>query len=62
MTWAMMEQLGLSPEPKPFDWAKFAVEANKHTKDLYQQKCSALFEHMYEKYPERGAGVYAGAA
>jgi type I restriction enzyme, R subunit len=31
------------------------------TKDLYQQKCSALFEHMYEKYPERGAGVYAAA-
>jgi predicted ester cyclase len=26
---AMMEQLGLSPQPKPFDWAKFAAEANK---------------------------------
>jgi type I restriction enzyme R subunit len=29
------------------------------TKDLYQQKCSALFEHMYEKYPQREVGVYA---
>jgi len=29
------------------------------TKDLYQQKCSALFEHMYEKYPQREMGVYA---
>jgi predicted ester cyclase len=25
---AMMQQLGLSPPPKPFDWAKFAAEAN----------------------------------
>jgi hypothetical protein len=25
-----MEQLGLSPEPAPFDWAKFAAEANTH--------------------------------
>jgi type I restriction enzyme R subunit len=32
----------------------------KFTPELYQQKCSALFEHMYEKYPERNAGVYAG--
>jgi type I restriction enzyme R subunit len=31
------------------------------TPELYKQKCSALFEHMYEKYPERGAGVYAAA-
>jgi type I restriction enzyme R subunit len=29
------------------------------TPELYRQKCSALFEHMYEKYPERDAGVYA---
>jgi predicted ester cyclase len=27
---AMMQQLGLSPEPKPFDWGKFAADANKH--------------------------------
>jgi type I restriction enzyme R subunit len=25
------------------------------------QKCSAVFEHVYESYPERDAGVYAGA-
>ena len=27
---AMMEQLGLSPEPAPFDWGKFAADANTH--------------------------------
>lgn len=26
---------------------------------LYAQKCSALFEHIYESYPERDVGVYA---
>lgn len=31
-------------------------------KGLYQQKCAALFEHVYESYPERSAGVYAVAA
>lgn len=30
-------------------------------KSLYAQKCSALFEHIYESYPERDAGVYAEA-
>ncbi len=25
----------------------------------FQQKCSAVFEHFYESYPERDAGVYA---
>ncbi|MBC8017803.1 MAG: DUF3387 domain-containing protein, partial [Verrucomicrobia bacterium] len=29
--------------------------------DLYHQKCSAVFEHVYESYPERNAGVYAMA-
>jgi type I restriction enzyme, R subunit len=33
-----------------------------YTPELYQQKCSVLFEHFYEAYPERDAGVYAGAA
>jgi len=33
-----------------------------YTPVLYQQKCSALFEHVYECYPERNFGVYAGAA
>lgn len=30
--------------------------------ELYQQKCAAIFEHVYESYPERNAGVYAAAA
>ena len=29
---------------------------------LYQQKCPAVFEHFYECYPERDAGVYATAS
>lgn len=32
------------------------------TKELYSQKCSAVFEHVYESYPERNAGVYAQGA
>jgi type I restriction enzyme R subunit len=30
-----------------------------YTPDLYQQKCSTLFEHVYESYPERDAGIFA---
>jgi type I restriction enzyme R subunit len=30
-----------------------------YTPELYNQKCSAVFEHVYERYPERNAGVYA---
>jgi type I restriction enzyme R subunit len=30
-----------------------------YTPELYQQKCSAVFEHVYESYPERDASVYA---
>jgi type I restriction enzyme, R subunit len=30
-----------------------------YTPELYRQKCSAVFEHVYESYPERDAGVYA---
>ena len=33
-----------------------------YTPELYRQKCSALFEHVYESYPERDTGVYAAAA
>ncbi|MHB1309809.1 MAG: type I restriction enzyme endonuclease domain-containing protein, partial [Limisphaerales bacterium] len=33
-----------------------------YSPELYQQKCSAVFEHVYESYPERDAGVYASAA
>ncbi|MBI3415065.1 MAG: DUF3387 domain-containing protein [Verrucomicrobia bacterium] len=32
-----------------------------YDKPLYGQKCSALFEHVYESYPERDAGVYSAA-
>ena len=32
-----------------------------YDKALYAQKCSVLFEHVYESYPERDAGVYASA-
>jgi type I restriction enzyme R subunit len=30
-----------------------------YNRPLYAQKCNALFEHVYESYPERGEGVYA---
>jgi type I restriction enzyme, R subunit len=33
-----------------------------YDKSLYEQKCSALFEHIYESYPERDTGVYATTA
>jgi type I restriction enzyme R subunit len=32
-----------------------------YTRDLYDQKCSAVFRHIYEKYPERDVGIYAQA-
>ncbi len=33
-----------------------------YDKPLYAQKCSALFEHIFESYPERDASVYAAAS
>jgi type I restriction enzyme R subunit len=30
-----------------------------YTPELYNQKCAAVFEHVYECYPERDVGVYA---
>jgi type I restriction enzyme R subunit len=33
-----------------------------YTPDIYRQKCSAVFEHVYESYPERNQGVYAATA
>ncbi len=33
-----------------------------YTPDVYRQKCSALFEHVYESYPERDKGVYSEVA
>ncbi len=32
-----------------------------YSPDLYRQKCSAVFEHVYESYPERNVGVYMTA-
>ena len=32
-----------------------------YTPELYKEKCSAVFEHVYESYPERDLGVYAGS-
>jgi len=29
---------------------------------LYKHKCSAVFEHVYESYPELNSGVYARSA
>jgi type I restriction enzyme R subunit len=31
-----------------------------YDKSLYEQKCSVLFEHVYESYPERSVWVCAG--
>lgn len=33
-----------------------------YTPAIYHQKCSAVFEHVFEAYPERDASVYAQAA
>lgn len=30
-----------------------------YTPEIYRQKCSDLFEHVYETYPEKNDGVYA---
>ena len=33
-----------------------------YDKPLYQQKCSALFEHVFESYPDEGLGTYSQQA
>lgn len=33
-----------------------------YTPELYQSKCSAVFEHVYESYYGEGAGVYGSSA
>jgi type I restriction enzyme R subunit len=33
-----------------------------YDKPRYEQKCSALFEHIYESYPKRNASVYLMAS
>jgi type I restriction enzyme R subunit len=32
---------------------------NAYDRPLFAQKCSAVFEHVYESYPERNEGIYA---
>lgn len=32
-----------------------------YTKELYEAKCAALFEHVYEIYYGDGRSLYAGA-
>lgn len=32
-----------------------------YTPELFNLKCSAVFQHVYESYPERDSGVYASA-
>ncbi|MFN8586487.1 MAG: type I restriction endonuclease subunit R [Candidatus Eisenbacteria bacterium] len=31
-----------------------------YSPEVYRDKCSAIFEHVYESYPERGQGIYFG--
>jgi type I restriction enzyme R subunit len=33
-----------------------------YTPEIYREKCSAVFEHVYESYPERNIGVYTAVA
>ena len=33
-----------------------------YARPLYTEKCSLLFEHIYESYPERNVGIYATAS
>jgi type I restriction enzyme R subunit len=33
----------------------------KYDKDTYRRKCDAIFEHVYESYPEKDTGVYSVA-
>lgn len=32
-----------------------------YSPELYRQKCSTVFEHIYESYPERDAGIYVAS-
>lgn len=32
-----------------------------YTREIYKDKCTLLFEHVYESYPERDSGIYAQA-
>jgi type I restriction enzyme, R subunit len=32
-----------------------------YSTDLYKRKCSAVFEHFYESYPEMDTNIYTAA-
>ena len=32
-----------------------------YSPEIFKQKCAAVFEHVYESYPERDSGVYSAA-
>jgi type I restriction enzyme R subunit len=32
-----------------------------YTPEIFRQKCTVLFEHVYESYPERDINVYSNA-
>ena len=58
--WALAANPGNWPEALAIAVSLTALP-RAYDKPLYEQKCSALFEHVYESYPERDAGVYAEA-
>lgn len=33
----------------------------EYTAELFEQKCGVLFQHVLEKYPDRGRSVYGEA-
>jgi type I restriction enzyme, R subunit len=33
-----------------------------YSREMYRRKCFAVFEHVYESYPERNVGVYSEVA
>jgi len=34
----------------------------KHTDELYRQKCTSVFQHLFEKYAGEGESVYSKVA
>jgi hypothetical protein len=36
-----------------------AGHRHRYTKELYEAKCSAVFEHVYQSYQGEGLSVYA---
>jgi type I restriction enzyme R subunit len=52
----------LSARARVEDAIKDALDSGlprAYSTDLYKQKCSAVFEHFYESYPQRDANIYA---